>query len=123
MPARRLTGPADHVHVGMLLHGVHELGDLARVVLPVGVDLDQVVVTVLEGELEPRLHGPADPEVERMAQHPCAATEPLAAGGVGGPVVDDNDVEPGCMLPEGVDYAPDRRRLVVGGHHGKAGAF
>lgn len=69
-----------------------EVGDLGRVVLAVGVDLDHGVVTSLEGVREPGAHRATDAEVDRQLEHFGTALSRHACGPVGRTVGDDEDV-------------------------------
>ena len=71
---------------------------MARVVLPVAVDLDRDVVAVLERELVAGLHGAADPEVERVPQTTAPRHRGLLGRVVGRPVVDDHTSKLGRVL-------------------------
>ena len=66
--------------------------DLAGAVLAVAVNLDGDVVAVHGGIAVAGLHGPADAEIKRKADHGDFAGD-LADGVVGGAIVDDQDVE------------------------------
>ena len=57
----------DHVQLRRRAQVGEQLGDVARVVLAVAVDLDRDVVAVLERVQVARLDRAADAEVERMA--------------------------------------------------------
>ena len=59
--------------LGVLAQVREQDRDVARIVLPVAVDLHGDVIAVLERELIAGLHGAADPEVERVADDPRAA--------------------------------------------------
>ena len=67
--------------------------EAARVVLAVAVDLDGDVVAALGGVHVARLHGAADAEVVRVAEHLRAGRAGAVGRVVGGAVVDDDDVE------------------------------
>ena len=67
--------------------------------LAVAVHLDGDVEAVLEGVAVAGLHGPADPQVERQADHVCIAVGGNSGGTVGRAVVHDRDLEAGIELP------------------------
>jgi len=85
------------------------------VVLPVAVEPDREVVAVLERVPEPGLHRGADPEVERQTNDGRASGGRAGSRGVGGPVVDDDDVDPGVERVDPVDDGRDGSLLVEGG--------
>ena len=68
-------------------------GELRRIVLAVAVDADSEVEVVLERVAEAGLHGAADAEVERQAQHPRAGCARDLGGAVVRAVVDHEDLE------------------------------
>ena len=74
-------------------HRLEDATELRRVVLAVAVDAHGDVVAVLEREPEARLHGAADAEVERQAQHVRALRRGDVRRAIGRAVVDDDDVE------------------------------
>lgn len=106
----------DHVELRVVAQVRQQHRDLPRVVLAVAVDLDRDAVAVLAGVGVTRLHRPADPEVERVAQHDRARRLGGAGGAVGRAVVDHDDVEVGGVGPQLRDHAGDRAALVVGGN-------
>ena len=87
--------------------------------LAVAVHLDHVVVAVLQRVEEARLHGPADPQVERVVQDARTGVLRDPARVVGRPVVDHEHVEVRHVLVDPAHHRSDRRRLVVGGYDGE----
>ena len=86
------------------------------IVLTVAVEPHRQLVAVREGVLETRLHGAADPEVEREDDHRRPVGRGDGRRGVRRPVVDHDDVERRVEGPDLVDDVADRPLLVVGGH-------
>ena len=101
---------------------VHELAQLARVVLSVSIDLGHVVVAVLTGVDEAGLNRSADPEVEGKAKHLSAAPLAQIRRVVGGAVIDHQQIELRSTLAELFHDVCHRRGLVVGRDHGEIGA-
>ena len=93
--------------------------DLARVVLPVSVDLDREFAAAAPGPLDTGLHGAADAEVERKLDDFGAGATSDGGRLVGRAVVDDDDLELGLGRPELGDDARDRVGLVEGRDDGR----
>ena len=90
------------------IDGREQLRDLGGVVLAVAVEADRELVAVLERVPEAGLHGAADAEVEREAEHDGAPRLCDRRRAVRRAVVDDDDVEAGIEGPDLVDDAADR---------------
>ena len=90
--------------------------DVARVVLPVAVDLHGDLVAVLARVEIAALHGPADAEVERQAQHGGAgrASARAAVASVE-PSSTTRTSKPGAQRRISAIVCGDRLSLVVGG--------
>ena len=84
--------------------------------LAVGIDLGRKVVGVALRVLVAGLDGAADAEVEGVLDHGRTGLLGLLGSTVGGPVVDDQDVEFGALLADRRHDARDGRLLVVGGN-------
>jgi hypothetical protein len=81
-------------------------------VLPVTVEAYRDVVVPGEREAEPRLHSPADADVEGQAQHGGAEPFRDVGGAVGGRVVDHDDVDRGVERADLLHHPADRAGLV-----------
>ena len=103
----------DHVELRVRLEVLEHEREAARVVLAVAVDLHRDVVAALGGVHVARLHGAADAEVVGVTEHLGAGRAGAVGGVVGGAVVDDDDVEVRCVLPQLRDDPGDRGGLVV----------
>jgi len=99
---------------------LEQTGQLARVVLPISVDLDGDVEAVVARVLVAGLDCPADADVVRKARDESACALSLGLGTVRRPVVDDEDLEPWIDGTDLADHAGDRRRLVQSGDDGHA---
>jgi hypothetical protein len=81
------------------------LAHLAGDVLAVAVDLDHIIVAVLAGVLEARLHRAADAEIEGQVDDADAVPLPRPqGGGVDGAVVDHKNIG---VRQVGADLADD----------------
>ena len=109
-------------HVGAVVEGGEQGGDLVGVVLAVAVELDGSLVAVAHGVEEAGAQGAADAEVERQGEDGGALGGGHRRGAVGGAVVHDDHVEAraagqvaedrrqGLLLVEGRDDHQGRGR-------------
>ena len=109
------TGADDDVRAAVVDRR-EQLRELRSNVLAVAVEPDREVEALLLRELEPRLHGASDPEVERKRDDACAGRAGAGCRAIGGAVVDDNHFE-GRVERTDVAHDPaDGIRFVAGGH-------
>ena len=92
---------------------------MARIVLPVAVDLNGDVIAAFERELVAGLHGAADAEVERVADDAGARRRGQAVRLVRRAVVHDDHVELRGVAADLADRAGDGAGFVVGGDDGE----
>src|ERR1022692_3657441 len=85
--------------------------------LAVSVDLGDVVVAALKPQLESRLDGAADSEVERQSDQRGACRRGLVGGVVGRAIIHHDDIETWRGVAQRSHYAADRIDLVVRGHN------
>ena len=94
--------------------GLEQLAELGGDVLAVAVEPHRRRVALVARVLEPRLHRPADAEVERQRDDRGAVAGRDRGGVVRGAVVDHDDVEGRVERLDLVDHPADRPLLVVG---------
>lgn len=117
--ARVEDGIAHYQGVRVLSHGRNEARDVGRVVLGVGVQMDQVGEAAIPGDAKSGLHGHAAASVVFAPVHldprviPRHALE-LRPGGLVAPVVDDQAGK--LRGSQCLHDAPDRAAVVVAGN-------
>ena len=104
----------DHVELRVVAQVPQQRVHAGGVVLAVAVDLHGGVVAALERVDVAGLHGAADAEVERVAEHLRARRGRARSGVVGRAVVDHEHVELGRALAQLAHDVADRVGLVVG---------
>ena len=102
----------DHVRA-VVQDRLQEPSDLARIVLPVAVDLDREVEVVLQRVLVSGLHRAPDAEIEREPEDDRARLLGRLGGAVGRAVVDDDDLEVRVRSSDLADHGRNRVLLVV----------
>ncbi len=113
----RKREPVTMSSVGVGLQAGEQIVDVARVVLPVAVDLNGDLVAVLERVEVAALHRAADAEVERQAQHRVRRPRPRGRRSSSvEPSSITTHVEVGRGRVDLGDGSGDRLDLVVRGH-------
>ncbi len=85
------TGADDHLGARLVVELGQQKFDVARIVLTVGVDLEQDVVSLGLGHPEPDPHGAADAQGERVGDHLRPRLPSQFARAVARAVVDHQD--------------------------------
>ena len=113
VPAARREARADHEVRATLEQRLEQTRDLARIVLPVSVDLDGNLEPVLEGVLVPGLNRSADSDIEGKVHDGNPGRQSNLRRRVGRGVVHHDDLELGLGVPNLLEHRPDRVALVV----------
>jgi GT2 family glycosyltransferase len=109
----------DHVQLWVLPQVIEQLVDMARVMLPVAVDLHSHVVATLQRVDVATLHRATDPKVERHSQHGCTGLCRSVGRPIGRAIVDDQHIELGRILADRSYRRGDRVGLVECGNDGE----
>ena len=99
----------------LALQGVQNRGDVARIVLPVAIHADHILIAKLEREFVAGLHASAQPQMVRQSEHPRAGFFGPRNGRVAGAIVYHQDRHAGQHGLDLGDYATDRAGLAIGG--------
>src|SRR5258708_34026218 len=100
-----MRAPAQYQVGSSLGAAAQEFRDLARKMLPVGVDSDDSVKAVREGPGESALHGRAFATPSRVSQHQSSLRRGRALCAIDGPVIDHADIRQ--LVPAGANYGAD----------------
>src|ERR1700694_24352 len=96
--------PASDHHVGAVVQGAQQRGNLRRVVLPIRISLHSPVVSAVGGEAKSRPQCTADSDVEGKVQDVDSSGPSQLPGPVGGAVVDYEHVVLGHPLGQFPQY-------------------
>ena len=90
-------------HLGVAIEDRrHQDRDVARVVLAIGIGVDDDICATLEGRIDPGREGHRQASVNREPNHPGARLAGHLGGLVAGAVIDDQDLD--------LDRSPQRHQ-------------
>ena len=104
---------ADH-HIGYIQAAKHSV-EISRVMLAIGIHLDERLVPLAPREQEGRPHGATDAHVEGERHDDSPSLSGKECRLVGGAVIHDEDVGIGAVLADLGNDTCDRPLLIPGG--------